>query len=856
MRTPVTFILPAALLAAPATLAGGPEPSTPWRAIATNRDLIPGTDVAFSSFNQPSVNHHGVVVFRARGRGPGEPVSGIFLRRIGAADQPIEPVALRGMPVPQPNNTTLPPEGGDPVGFNEFPSIPRIDAGSEVVATRGMHGPVWTYPLEDGSESRIGTAGIYVYDDGELVSSINLLGAVLDPETGEPVFPEQSVPGIDVPARFDQFPGSPAVDDHMVVTKANFTDPTDSLAKTGIFFRNLRAPLGPIGRIASSDTVIPGQPEGAKEPVRFGSTAPPSAADGTVVFLGVDSEESPTLGGIYAAPFANDPELSLLVGIGAQVPGEESGVGFTRLGEGLSFDGRWIAFWGAWGTETREIFLPCPEDGNPDIIAWCHKLHPDGHTVLVPAAQGMFVHDTQTGVTTRIARTGSDAGDFTDFVYWGFSGRAPGAGGGGEGEGGLAEDEEGELARWRSASFVAVGSDRDQGGDGQGFRVVFKARVGETDGIYSAFGPNDVAVGELVRVGMPASLFDAAVSADTVVTSVTVEREAIRDGWVVVGLSTEDTVTKEGGAGIYALGSNVAGNDANGDGRGDILWAHRGNGLLNIWHMRGLARDGGGMLSMLAPEGEAVQTTADLDGDRHPDILWRNTHNGAFSVWFLEGLNVRGSDAVSGPIGSRWSLVAATELDDDGRDDLVFRNAVTGAVHAWIMEGADRIESGLVGLSAGSTFLGAGDLDGDGRSELLWRNGEGFVEAWFMQGLVVREVAQVETPNPVGAAWSVEAVADLDGDLRDDIVWRHDTRGDVSAWLMWGATRRGNGVIAAGIGSKWEIIDAIDLDGDGRRDLVWRNSQTGDVSGWIMTGLTRASSGFIRNAPATWVNVR
>jgi hypothetical protein len=102
----------------------------------------------------------------------------------------------------------------------------------------------------------------------------------------------------------------------------------------------------------------------------------------------------------------------------------------------------------------------------------------------------------------------------------------------------------------------------------------------------------------------------------------------------------------------------------------------------------------------------------------------------------------------------------------------------------------------------------------------------------------------------------VEAVGDLDGDLRSDLVWRHRTRGDVVGWLMWGATRREHGTIAAAIGAKWTIIDAVDLDGDGRRDLVWRNSQNGDVHGWLMAGLERSASAFIRNAPPTWVNVR
>jgi hypothetical protein len=872
-----------ALAVATAAYAGDPAPFTQWKPIATSRELIPGTEVAFSSFNQPSINHHGAVVFRARGRGPGEPMRGVFLRRMGAVDQPIEVIALRGTTVPDPNNTTTPPDGGgkgkgggeggvggnsEPTltGFNEFPSIPRIDKSSEVIATRGVHGPVWTYPLEDGSETRAGTAGIYVVRRGEFFTAFSLLGAVLDPKTGDPVFPHFSVPGMPEGTRFDQFPGSPAIaDGRWVLTKGNFTDPSSSIGKTGIYARDLDVLYAPLLRIASSDTIIPGQVPLAggvagKEPIRFGSTAPPSAADELVAFLGVDNEESPTLGGIYVAPIANDPELTPIVSIGGQVPGEVDGVGFTRLGEALSFDGRFIAFWGGWGDAVREIHLDCPTDGNPDIIAWCNQQHPKGYVAEVPVEQGVFVHDLSSGVTTMVARTGSDKGDFTDFVFWGFSGRAPGTGGGGEGGGeggGVAiEEEEGELARWRSATFIAVANDRDHGGTGSGYRVAFKARRGETDGIFSAFGPTDPAIAELISVGSPASIIDAGASSESVVTAVAIEREAMRDGWIVIGISTEDLKTKEGGAGVFALGPNIAGNDANGDGRGDIVWHHGSNGRMAAWTMNGLVRESSGLLTRDAAPGTEPQALGDLDGDRRLDIVWRDSSTGAFSAWFMNGFAVSQSSKISGPIGSRWSLVAVEDLNDDARDDLVFLHADTGEVRGWLMDGATRIETGIMGSAGEMEFLGAGDLDADGTADLLWRDESGFIHAWFMEGLIVRATAVVSTTNGISSNWKVELVADLDGDLRSDIVWRHETRGDVVGWLMAGAVRRASATIGTEIASRWQIIDSSDFNGDGRGDILWRDTVSGDVYAWLMSGLTRGESGFVRNASKSWLIVR
>jgi hypothetical protein len=283
---------------------------------------------------------------------------------------------------------------------------------------------------------------------GTSTTAMSLLGAV----TGYEYY---AVPGAAAGTRFDQFPGSHAVADaNTIVVKGNYTE--GGVSKTGIFFRNVTG-LSPTQVIAGSDTPIPGKEAGG---VRFGSTAPPSAADGSVVFLGVDNEDAPKLGGIYRAPLSSNPTLQPLVSIGGQVPGEGASARFVRIGEGLAFDGRYLGFWGAWGSETRSVTLTCPTDGNADIIAACLKQYPGGTTeVQVPVHQGFFVHDLQRARTFAMTKTGTN---FEDFVYWTFSGQPPGVGG---------SDGETEPPRWRSASFVAVA---DLGGELM--RAAFKGR--------------------------------------------------------------------------------------------------------------------------------------------------------------------------------------------------------------------------------------------------------------------------------------------------------------------------------------------------------------------------------------------
>jgi hypothetical protein len=236
---------------------------------------------------------------------------------------------------------------------------------------------VWTLP--DGTQ--LGTTGVYATMPKALGTAVNLLGGVAD-------FGFMQVPGATLAGtRFDQFPGSPTVTQgHFVVFKGNYTDGTTS--RTGVYYRDVNGANAPVQRIADSTTLIPGTS------TPFGSTAPPSAAGGKVVFVGLDNEDAPSAGGLYLANVAPDPVLSPLVTIGnTQVPdstgtplppmaGATTPPTFSQIGEGLSYDGRYVSFWGAWDTQDptqmRTIAMKCPTDGNKDLINACNGQYPGG----------------------------------------------------------------------------------------------------------------------------------------------------------------------------------------------------------------------------------------------------------------------------------------------------------------------------------------------------------------------------------------------------------------------------------------------------------------------------------------------
>jgi hypothetical protein len=500
------------------------------------------------------VNLDGLVVIRARSRGgpAGQPTHGIYTRDM-SVEGPVVGILDRTTPVPAPNNlgTT----------FVETPSFPRVDMGTDTVATRGNHQPVWRYLLADGSETRAGTTGIYTNPFGPLITGAAKLGAV-------PEFGFYEVPGLPgVP--FDVFPGSPAVARGTTIAfKGNYT--VGDARKTGVYFRDLAdgqsGGSSPVVVIAdNTNTLIPGTN------TVFGSLAPPSAAGEWVVFAGFDDEDAPALGGIYLAPLRPGPTLTPLVSIGDRIPGGARDDTFSRLGEGVAFDGRFVGFWGAWGDETQTVRLFCPTEGTQDRIDFCNQrlvcedtgltlgapnitcdesgCHRD---VAVPAKQGIFVHDIDTRTTRVVATTD---GSFDEFLFWNFSGKTPCAGDGHPADG--AEDD-GEPARWRSSAFVAV-----SGGPGATYRAAFKARTGDlvdgirvdpVDGVYLRNGPGQGQPAEvLLDTTMDGQLLDPEAPVGSRITEVGLEREGLRGDWLVVNakMGTEGGTEDDGMAGIY-----------------------------------------------------------------------------------------------------------------------------------------------------------------------------------------------------------------------------------------------------------------------------------------------------------------
>jgi FG-GAP-like repeat/Ig-like domain CHU_C associated len=142
------------------------------------------------------------------------------------------------------------------------------------------------------------------------------------------------------------------------------------------------------------------------------------------------------------------------------------------------------------------------------------------------------------------------------------------------------------------------------------------------------------------------------------------------------------------------------------------------------------------------------------------------------------------------------------------------------------------------------------DLDGDGKDDILWRdNSSGQNVVWLMNGSTTKSGAFISNAT---SNVRLAAAADFNGDGKTDLLWRDPSTGLNYMWLMNGFNIIGGGQIQT-FDAAYNLAAAIDFNGDGTADILWHNDATGQNVMWLMNSVTVIGSGPIQ---ATTNNVR
>ncbi|MCI4567960.1 SBBP repeat-containing protein [Lysobacter sp. CFH 32150] len=263
-------------------------------------------------------------------------------------------------------------------------------------------------------------------------------------------------------------------------------------------------------------------------------------------------------------------------------------------------------------------------------------------------------------------------------------------------------------------------------------------------------------------------------------------------------------------------------NDANDDGRADILWRNTSTAENVLWSaanydiQRPVARVG---LDWV------VAATGDFNGDHKADLLWRNHKTGANFIW--RSTFQSSGQGVTGVNNLAWIVAGVGDFDGDGKSDILWRNSSTGANTIW--KAADAAtQQAVTGVTNQIwKIVGVGDFNGDGKADILWRNSStGANTIWKSANSTTQQgVAGIASQD-----WKVFGVGDFDGDGKSDILWRNTVTG---AHMIWKSANASTQQAVTSVTNQiWKIAGVADFNGDGKSDILWRNSSTGANTIW------------------------
>jgi hypothetical protein len=190
-------------------------------------------------------------------------------------------------------------------------------------------------------------------------------------------------------------------------------------------------------------------------------------------------------------------------------------------------------------------------------------------------------------------------------------------------------------------------------------------------------------------------------------------------------------------------------------------------------------------------------------------------------------------------VGSDWAVLGAGDVTGAGTSALISRNLASNVRIDLTMPPVN----GSVVRNAKPEWVAeaVGDLDGDGKADILWRyikpgtDDSGVTFAWFMGGSETTvNVNEVKYRGGAPLSWNLIGIIDLDGDRRGDIVWVSPT-GQIRA-LMGQPGRTWVNRVVAQLPAGYSILKLGDVDGDGKGDIVLRDTN-GNVKVWLMDGV-------------------
>jgi hypothetical protein len=242
----------------------------------------------------------------------------------------------------------------------------------------------------------------------------------------------------------------------------------------------------------------------------------------------------------------------------------------------------------------------------------------------------------------------------------------------------------------------------------------------------------------------------------------------------------------------------------------------------------------------------------DSNGDGKAEVVVRNGDGSLF----MGVLNAQNQLAFTPSIdpGPTHRVLGAGDFGGRGRSDLLLQEISTGLVKIWAgFDGPPDSEYPLRTVKAGWVVEAIADIDGDGKADIVWRYAvpgspdSGVVFVWFMKGA---QVDEIRYRGGAPLAWDLIGAVDLHGTGRNDMLWVSPANAirSITALANRGYANELLGAVPAG----YALVRAGDFSGDGKADLLFRNA-AGKIRLWRMDGLTMQSEIDLPDTDPAWV---
>jgi subtilisin-like proprotein convertase family protein len=266
-------------------------------------------------------------------------------------------------------------------------------------------------------------------------------------------------------------------------------------------------------------------------------------------------------------------------------------------------------------------------------------------------------------------------------------------------------------------------------------------------------------------------------------------------------------------------------------------------GLWNLW----VVDDSDGFAGNIGNWALEITTVekGDFNRDAHTDLLWRHDTSGENVLWYLEGTTLFTGEFTNPPVLTdvRWKMVGTHDFNRDGRTDILWRHNTSGENVLWFMDRNTLVSGTFTNPAALADvnwqIAGTGDFNRDARPDILWRHDlSGQNVVWFMNGHTLLSGRFTNPPSVADTNWKVVGTGYFGAGVELDILWWHQVSGRLAVRHMDGVnvvddeSTTPNGLAD----TRWRPVATGDYNRDGRVDIVWRHDTSGQIVVWYMGG--------------------